>query len=291
MPSSRGRPFLLMNVVIRTYFVRIGSNSNCLTTCEPHKYHAVSHVGCEVAIRYDHRMAVECLLVSSDSALYSQMRSALTARGVTLDLRQDSASAIELVSRRHLDGVIVDCDDVPGGANAMTEVRNSRANQQGLIFAVVNGATSSQTALDLGANFALNKPVQESRLCGILDISVPRMEREHSRYFRYDVDLPVQSSNRLGQSFSARLKNISEGGLAVKLAKPVKFDGVMKVEFEVPSVERQVFRAKADVVWSESFVMGLRFLHIDRSSGVILRSWLDSLQAQFRFRESIQSPA
>ncbi len=235
-------------------------------------------------------MGVECLLVSSDATLYGQMRTTLTARGVSLDLRQDSASAIDLVSRRHLDGVIVDCDDVSGGADAIAQVRHSRANQQGLIFAVVNGHTSSQSALDLGANFALPKPVQDNRLSSILDIAVPQMEREHSRYFRYDVDLPVRSCNRLGQSVSARMKNISEGGLAVKLSDPVKLEGVVKVEFEVPSIEQQVFRAKADVVWSDSFAMGLRFLHIDKQSGAVLRGWLDSLQAQFRFRESIQVP-
>lgn len=241
-------------------------------------------------MHYDHAMAIACLLVTCDSSLFGQMRSALTARGVSLDLRQDSASAIELASRRHLDGVIVDCDDVPGGADAIAQVRHSRANQQGLIFAVINGMTASQTALDLGANFALSKPVQDKRLCSILDIAVPKMEREHSRYFRYDVDLPVQSSNRQGQTFSARMKNISEGGLAVKLANPVKLDGVVKVEFEVPSIDQQVFSAKADVVWSDSFAIGLRFLHIEKDSRAVLRGWLNSLQAQFQLRESVQCP-
>jgi ActR/RegA family two-component response regulator len=233
-------------------------------------------------------MGVECLLVTCDSVLYGQVKAALGSRGVSLDLRQDSASAIEFASRRHLAGVIIDCDDVPGGTEAILHLRHTRANQQGLIFAVVNSPASAQNALDLGANYSLCKPVHESRLQSILDIAVPTMEREHARYFRYDVDLPVTSWNRTGQAFSARMKNISEGGLAVKLVDPVKMNGVVKVEFEVPSIEHEVFHAKAEVVWSDSFVMGLRFLHVAKESAIVLQQWLSSLQSQFQLRESIQ---
>ena len=41
-------------------------------------------------------------------------------------------------------------------------------------------------------------------------------------------------------------------------------------------------------VWGGSFVVGLRFLYIEKDSGVALQTWLDSLEAQFRFRESAQ---
>jgi hypothetical protein len=104
--------------------------------------------------------------------------------------------------------------------------------------------------------------------------------------FRYDIDLPVRFRNRLGQSFTARMQNVSEGGLAIKLIDPVRLKGVVIVEFELPSVEPQAFHAKADVVWSDSFAMGLRFLYIDKDSGVALQTWLNSLEAQFHFCES-----
>jgi len=233
-------------------------------------------------------MALECLIVTCDATLLGQVKASLCTYGVSLDLRQDSASAIELASRRHLDGLVIDCDDVAGGTEAIAQARDSRSNQQGMILAVVNGLTSTQTALDLGANFVLSKPIQESRLRGILDIAVPKMEREHRRYFRYDVDVPVRFRNPLGLSFAARMKNISEGGLAVTLVDPIKLHGVVIVEFELPSLGRQVFHAKADVVWSDSFIMGLRFLHIEKDSSVVLHEWLNSLESQSQFRESIQ---
>src|SRR2546427_8047595 len=233
-------------------------------------------------------MGLHCLVVTCDPNLIGQVKASLDMRGASLHLRQDSASAIELAARRHLDGLVIDCDDVPGGTEAIAQARNSRLNTQTLIFAVGTGSTSTATALDLGANFVLCKPIKENRLRSLLDIAFPKMEREHRRYFRYDVDLPVRFRNQLGRSFAARMKNVSEGGLAIRLIDPVRLQGIVIVEFDLPSLAPQVCHAKADIVWSDSFAMGLRFLHLEKDSGVALQAWLNSLEAQFQFRESAQ---
>jgi CheY-like chemotaxis protein len=233
-------------------------------------------------------MGLAGLIVTRDPTLLGHVQASLSMHGVSLQLRQDSASAIEFVSRRHLDGLVIDCDDVPGGTKALPELRSSPANKQTLILAVVNGWTSTEEALDLGADFALSKPIQQTRLRNVVDIAMAKMEREHRRYFRYDVDLPVRFANPLGQSFAARMRNVSEGGLAIRQIDPVRLTGVVVVEFDLPSVESQPFHAKADLVWSDSFAMGLRFLHIEKHSGVALQTWLSSLEAQFRLHETAQ---
>jgi CheY-like chemotaxis protein len=233
-------------------------------------------------------MGLECLLVTCDPALLGQFQTSLGSHGASLQLRQDSASAIELASRRHLDGLIIDCDGVPGGVQALAQVRSTLANKQTPILAIVDGITTSEAALDAGANFVLSKPIQQSRLASVLPIAIAKMEREHRRYFRYDVDLSVRLQDPLGQAFSATMKNVSEGGMAIRLANPVKLKGVVMVEFDLPSVEPQPFHAKADVIWCDSFVAGLRFLYIDKESEVALQGWLESLESRFRFRELAQ---
>ena len=232
-------------------------------------------------------MKLDCLVVTGDPGLLGQIKANFSTRGISLDLRQDSVSAVELASRRHWDGLIIDCDDVAGGANALAKVRNSRSNQESLIIAVLNGYTNSEAALDLGANFVLSKPIEENRLRDVLDLALAKMEREHRRYFRYDIDLPVRFRDHLGQSFSSTMKNVSEGGMAVKLVNPVHLKGVVPVDFDIPSVQPYPFHAKADIVWSDSFAMGFRFLHIEKDCKVALHSWLSSLEAQSQFRNSI----
>jgi hypothetical protein len=231
-------------------------------------------------------MDLDCLVVTCDPMLLGQIKANFSARGVSLDLRQDSATAVELACRRHWDGLIIDCDDVAGGTDLLVNVRRSRSNQETLIVAVLNGSTDTKTAVDLGANFVLCKPIEDSRWRGVLDLALPRMEREHRRYFRYDVNLLVRFQNQLGQSVSATMKNISEGGMAITLVDPVRLKGVVPVDFDIPSVEPQAFHAKADIVWSDSFAMGLRFLHIEKDSEVALQSWLSSLEARFQFSDS-----
>jgi DNA-binding NarL/FixJ family response regulator len=230
-------------------------------------------------------MSLQCLMVTRDPNLLSHIRATLSEHGASLDLRQDSASAIELASRRHWDGIIIDCDDVPEGKEALAKVRNTNSNQQTLIFAVVNGSTRVDEALDSGANFVISKG-QETRFRSVLDATLPKMEREHRRYFRYEVDLPVRLRNHEGQTVTARMKNISEGGMAIKLVDSRKFEGLVSLEFNVPSVKAELFQAKADVVWSDSLVMGLRFLYTDKDSGGVLQGWLNSLEAQSQLHET-----
>jgi CheY-like chemotaxis protein len=233
-------------------------------------------------------MGLESLIVTADPTFLSDMRTTLGERGISLQFRQDSESAIELASRRHLDGLVVDCD-VPESAKALDQLRNSAANKQTLILAVVNGSMGERDAIELGADFAVSKPVQETRLNNILELAIPKMEREHRRYFRYQVDLPVRFRDPLEQSFiEGSLQNISEGGLAIRLIDPIKLKGVVIVEFDLPSVKPQRFHGKAEIVWSDSFTLGLRFLYIEKDAAVYFHSWLNSLEASARFHESVQ---
>jgi DNA-binding response OmpR family regulator len=118
-------------------------------------------------------MGLDCLVVTCDPTLLGQIKANFNARGASLDLRQDAASAVELASRRHWDGLIIDCDDVVGGTEALVNVRSSRSNRETLIVAVISGPTTTEAALDLGANFVLSKPIEESRLRAVLDIALP----------------------------------------------------------------------------------------------------------------------
>src|SRR5260370_26750393 len=117
-------------------------------------------------------MGLECLIVTGDPTLLGHFQASLGTHGASLQLRQDCASAIELASRRHLDGLMIDCDDVPGGTKALSPLRRIPANQQTVIIAIVNGSTISEAALDLGANVALFRPSHQTPLPTVLHFSL-----------------------------------------------------------------------------------------------------------------------
>ena len=233
-------------------------------------------------------MPLNCLLLTSDAMLLEAFRTGFGGTSVELEMRSDPASAIELSARRHLDGFVIDCDDVSGGADVLTEIRGSRSNKASFVVAVVNGATSVSMAVDAGANFVLGKPVHDGQLRSLLDAAVPKMAREHRRYFRHKVDLPVELLRQTGETFTGKIMNVSEDGLALTRFGTAAVEGVVTVQFTLPSAEPRTFRAKAEIVWNDASAMGLRFLRIELGSRSCFGTWLDSLEAQLQFRESAQ---
>jgi CheY-like chemotaxis protein len=231
-------------------------------------------------------MGLSCLLVTSDSALLEVVRTSFSAVGVGLELRADAASALELAGRRHIDGFVIDCDDVRGATAALTRIRDSRSNKQSVVFAVLNGATSVSAAVEAGANFVLGKPVQEPHLRSLLDLALPRMEREHRRYFRHKVDLPITLTCSSSEPLVGKILNVSEGGLAVTHFGPAAVEGTVTVQFELPGTSAHNFQAKAEVVWRDAFAIGMRFLRIEPDCRPSFDAWLDALEAQLQFRES-----
>ena len=234
-------------------------------------------------------MGLNCLLVTGDATLLEVFRKGFCATSVELEMRTDAASAIELSARRHLDGFIIDCDGVERAMDLLVQIRGSRSNKTSVVVAVVNGTTSVSTAVDAGANFVLGKPVLDKQLQSLLDVALPRMEREHRRYFRHKVDLPVELLCYTGETFAGKLINVSAGGLALTHFGPVAVEGVVTVQFRLPSTGPQTFQAKAAVVWNDAATMGLRFLRIEPACLSGFEAWLDSLESQLQFRESGQS--
>src|SRR5882672_7310309 len=148
-------------------------------------------------------MGLHCLLLTNDATLLRVMRSSCSVTSVELEMRTDSASAIELSARRHLDSFAIDYD-VPGAAEMLAQIRTSRANKQAVIFAVVDSLTGVSKAIE-SADFVLGKPVQDSLLRRFLDLALPRMKGEYRRYFRHKVDLPIELLCRAGQTFARKI--------------------------------------------------------------------------------------
>src|SRR4029077_11900844 len=96
--------------------------------------------------------------------------------------------------------------------------------------------------------------------------------------------LPIELLCHTGETFTGKIINVSESGLA--LTRFASVEGVVTVRFGLPSVTPKIFQAKAEVVWNDAFAMGLRFLQVDASCRSFFEAWLDSLEAQKRFQES-----
>ena len=236
-------------------------------------------------------MRLQCLLVTREHELLQLVRPVLESSGMEVEVRAEAGSAAEICHRRHLDGFLVDCDDVPGGSELLPFIRGSGSNRMSTILAVVNGTTSINQALEQGANFVLGKPVLMDRFHSYLKVARVFMEREHRRYFRFAVNLPVRLSGDAQQCEEGHMLNLSEGGLSLRLARGHSLEGSVRVSFEVPSIDPYRVEAKGEVVWSDGAgLIGVRFFYMGDESRRHLLDWLQQLHGQSELREGPEDP-
>jgi DNA-binding response OmpR family regulator len=122
---------------------------------------------------------INTLVVSRDSQV--QQSVAAVFSGADVRLCEDSVSALELIGRGHFDGFIIDCDGLDRGTEVILAIRSSRSNLKSVIFTIVDGKTSVSTAMELGSNFALPKPLDDDHLSTYFQSSLRKMEAEHRR--------------------------------------------------------------------------------------------------------------
>lgn len=224
-------------------------------------------------------MSAECLLLTRDLELLRLIRSSLVTYDVELLIRNQAESAAELFLRRHLDGFIIDCESVPRAAESMRKIRHSRSNGSSVVLVIVGSTSSRDQKDDLEADFAIRTPVRESDLRGILPIFLSRMEREHRKCLRFEANLPLVLDHE-GRTFSARLVNVSEGGMAISSFGITIPEGIVTVRLELPDLDGTTFTARAEVVWSDKFATGLHFIYVEPGCRLAFQAWLDSLAAR-----------
>jgi hypothetical protein len=227
-------------------------------------------------------MAIElqCLLLTADNSLLDVVRAEMQPLNIGLEIRTDSSSARDLAERRHLDGFVLDCDNVAGSLELLVNIRRGKCNRLSTVLAVCNGPGGAPL-LDMGANFVLGKPVTRSRMQSHLSAALPLMLREHRRYFRFPCALEAVI---LGNpKHAAKLVNISEGGLALRASR--KLQGNLRISFDLPSMTSRHVEVTGEVVWNDAEgLAGVRFLRMSDDDRKYLRQWLESLEYQSMVR-------
>ena len=156
-----------------------------------------------------------------------------------------------------------------GPRDVLFRIRSGGSNQRSVVFVVVNDTTGIDAAFKAGANFAPAKPVEDTVLRGFIDLAVGRMEREHRDISATNLACPSDSSaiqaspSREGHERERRRTRVGSFW-------PVSVQGVVTVQFELPSAEPQTFKAKAEVVWNDAHAMGLTFFF--ESHGNVVRT-------------------
>ncbi len=226
-------------------------------------------------------MRLESVLISRDAALLAVLRPALEKLSVELRVCSESQAASDLLVKRKVDAVIIDCDDMQNGFAVLQSLRHSRSNSKSVSFAVVNGKTTTQQAFHSGANFVLQKPLTPLHASRCLNAAHNFMLREFRRYFRHPINMPLRILFPRNQEMTAMATNVSEGGMAIRVVGKLPKDAKGHFRFTLPDAQFSL-ELKGEIAWADGTGhVGIRFVDVPQSSQYQLEKWLtERLQQQ-----------
>jgi CheY-like chemotaxis protein len=219
-------------------------------------------------------MALLSLLLCREPDNLRLFRRALDDVAINLEVVSVCDVALDKLSRQKYDAVIVDCDDIKGAPEILQGIQKAASNKRAIALAIVNGQTTMRQAFEMGAHFVLEKPLNLERVGRVLRAAQGFMIAEQRRYFRHAVDFAVFLTFGCVKHLPCSATNISEGGMAVKLAEAIGSNWDVEVRFDLPGV-RDRLEAKGEFAWTDSEGRaGIRFVHLPSDSKRALTHWL-----------------
>lgn len=218
-------------------------------------------------------MVLQSLLLCREPDTLRVFRRALDDLGIRVEVATAAESALERLDRNKFDAVIVDCD-VVGGNDVLTGIQQSPSNKRAIAIAVINGTTNMRAAFEMGAHFALDKPITLERALRSLRAAHGFMVTEQRRYFRHAVDTKAYLSFGVVKQLPCKVTNLSDGGMAVVLSEQISPSWAVEVRFELPGIP-ETLEVKGEFAWSDGKGnAGIRFAYIPIDSKRWLGKWL-----------------
>jgi CheY-like chemotaxis protein len=219
-------------------------------------------------------MSLASLLLSRDPELIQPLRSALERHSIGVEVCVGPNAGVEILTSEHFDAVIVDCDDLQGGAEVLRGLRRMVANKSSVAVAVLNQNTTTAQAFQMGANFVIQKPVSTVNAARCVSAAVSMMTRERRRYYRHPLDFGVTVVFGKDEMREAKATNLSEGGMAVWFSDPLPVCGLSKVSFFLPDMQAPL-EFRAELAWAdEAGHAGLRFVDLPRKTQAAIEDWM-----------------
>lgn len=238
-------------------------------------------------------MALEALLLSRDSQVVKTIRRVLDEANIDLQVCANAEDALDILKRHKYDTFLVDCDDVPGATTVLQQLRTGKSNKSCIAFAVVNGRTSAQKAFEMGANFALDKPLSVERTHRSVRAAHGLMMRERRRYYRHLLNVSGAIIVDGATELPVNITTISEGGVSLECSRQLDEGGAARLKILLPGSKRPL-DLKGEIIWSTTEGRaGIRFQVLPVEAKNELQSWLEkralSLDKGAMFINAVQS--
>jgi DNA-binding response OmpR family regulator len=220
-------------------------------------------------------MALRTLLVSHDGFLESAFGDAIRFFQGELQFAGDRRSAEEILRRERFDLVVIDCDDLYGGAQLIRQTRACLPNRSSVLLAVTNGGMHPADAMDLGANLVSAKPYTPESARRELERVWRRLDGDQRSDPRFELQIPALVSFGHVSDRRAEIFNISRGGVGLRIPESTAEDDLLHLRCFLPGALVPL-QAYGEIAWADrAGNCGLRFLGMSDGSRRVLSDWLE----------------
>jgi CheY-like chemotaxis protein len=226
----------------------------------------------------NNQVHLDGLLFSNDAHVLSVMNQILASFAIETEVCSELGAALNTVTHRRLDAVIVDWKAASNPTRVVSAARKSSPNSNSTIVAMVNESSEMQAALLAGANFIIHKPTSHDHATRCMRAAYGTMLQQRRRAARCTVDIPVVATVAELGRLEARIGDISVGGLALQCSRPLEINWTVALSFSLPTtsdlihVTGRVVNALANVDGTGR--IGISFSSVPEEEFNLLVNWL-----------------
>jgi CheY-like chemotaxis protein len=213
------------------------------------------------------------LLFTNDTQVLCVMNQILESFAITTEVCSELDSALDAVTHRRLDAVIVDWDGAFDPVRIVRAARKSSPNSTSTIVAMVNGQSETQ-ALLVGANFMIHKPTDIDHARSCMRAAYGTMLQNRRRAARVSVDIAVVARVAESGEIQARISDLSVGGLALQCSTALQLNSELLTQFSLPGDTGMIHATGKVVNASATGRAGVRFSFVPEEDRNLLESWL-----------------
>ena len=217
-------------------------------------------------------MTFQALLISKDEESISTLTGVLSGLGVEAICCGYPEGICQLTEQR-FDAVIVDFDDPHSAELVLQNVLQSAPHNHVVTVALLSDKSKLRKVFGKGANFVLYKPFTVEQAEAGLRAATVMLKRERRSSFRVPVQVPVQIKVENDPEVEGILLDLSEDGLDLLAAQPVRTSAGIHVRFALPGGNE--IEANGEVAWANpNGQAGVHFLGLPDGLRAQLRKWV-----------------
>jgi hypothetical protein len=203
--------------------------------------------------------------------------------GVELEHCATAKTALEKLTLQKFHGVIVDDQDGPSAALLLKDIQASARGRKFLTIALAKTDAPLEAVFGAGTNLVIYKPLTQDRLRnGLRAIRTLMGRRKQRGSPRVRVDITARLTVNEVEEIPAKILDISRGGAALSLQRPLPIVKSLKLSFVLPGAESPVIGA-AEMVWKDVWGnLGVEFVNTDPGFTLSVSRWMKARSAANR---------